>query len=169
MKASFILGYFLFVALLSFGQLQSKKVDILWGPEQKESKWSTLSDVLGYDSTGIYALKKQKSGLYGYGFVSSITLEHYNHKMIKTKSVEIELEGKKEFRFIIHENNEMYLFSSFHNRKLKSNMLYAQSINKKTLQLNHDVKKYQKLIIPEKAKAIREIIRTKYPGIHRRY
>ena len=85
-----------FLSLNSIGQTKSKDVDILWGPELKASKKSTLSDIVGYDETGIYAIKTKRKGLYGLN--STVTLEHYDKEMSQSKSVEIELEEQKKSR-----------------------------------------------------------------------
>lgn len=132
-KISFLF-WFSLVALLSFGQVKSKKVTILWGAEQKESKKSTLSDIVGYDKTGFYAIKREKKVL---------TIEHFNMQMNKTKSIELNLEEQnkeKEFEFIINLNKKLYLFSSFRNQKLKKNFLFMQTIDNKSLLLNKDLK-----------------------------
>lgn len=139
-KLLITINLFLFLSIIAFGQTKSKRVDILWGPEQKESKRSTLSDFIGNDANGIYLLSKRGTGLYGLNFVYSI--EHFDDKMIKTKSVELELKEQKEreFEFIVYLNNNIYVFSSFINQKIKNNYLFVQSINKETLQPNNDLK-----------------------------
>ncbi|NOQ25811.1 MAG: hypothetical protein GQ564_10660 [Bacteroidales bacterium] len=137
-----LVGFLSLLILNSSGQEKSNKVDILWGDEQKESKKTTLSDIVGHDETGIYALKTKRKGFYGMN--STITLEHYNNKLNQTNSVSLELiyqKKKMNFEFIIHHNNELYLYSSFINKKLNHNFLFVQTINKKTLQFNQDIKK----------------------------
>ena len=141
-----------FLSLNSIGQTKSKDVDILWGPELKAWK-STLSDIVGYDETGIYAIKTKRKGLYGLN--STVTLEHYDKEMSQSKSVEIELEEQKKernFEFIIHIDNEMYIFSSFANQKLKKNFLFVQGVNKKTLQPNKDLRKIAEIDYSGKSK-----------------
>ena len=152
-KAFLFFTLFTFSALYSMGQTKSKKVDILWGPELKASKKSTLSDIVGYDETGIYAIKKKIRALYGLN--SPITLEHYDQKMALSKSVEIELKEqkkKRKFEFIIHIDNEMYIFSSFANQKLKKNFLFVQGLDKKTLQPKKDLKKIAEIDYSGKSK-----------------
>lgn len=125
-----------------YGQVKSKKVDVLWGDEQKESRKATLSDVVGYDETGIYAIKRQNKGLYSLN--TTFTLVKYDKKMNESVSVEIDLEEqnkKKSLEFIVQLNKELYLFSSFTNQKLKTNFLFVQSINKHKLTPNNDIKK----------------------------
>jgi hypothetical protein len=135
MKKYLILSIYLsFLGILAFGQVKSKKVSILWGKEERESRKSTLNDVVGYDQTGIYAIKT-KSGLYGFG--STLTLVHYNNKMSQAKAVKLDLKEQNKslnFEYILQLHNELYLFSSFRNQKQKKNYLFVQTINKNTLQ-----------------------------------
>lgn len=116
------------------GQPRPKDVDIIWGNKQRASKRTTLSDVVGYDETGIYALKTISKGLYGMS--SYLALEQYDHEMNQTRSVEIELEHQKKslsLEFVLQYNRELYLFSSFKDQKEKRNLLYVQQVNKKSL------------------------------------
>lgn len=143
MKTSLLTILFLTLSMLSsFGQNTSNKVNILWGEKQKESKRSTLSDIIGHDETGIYAIQQKRKGLYG--LYTETSLEHYNNKMNRTKSVRLDLRAQnkeKDFEFMVHQNDEIYVFSSFKNQKLKQKFLFIQSINKETLQANNDLKK----------------------------
>lgn len=152
-KVFLIFNLFAFLALHAIGQKKSDKVNVLWGPEQEASRKSTLSDIVGYDETGIYALKRKESGMYFSN--TSLTLEHYDKKMAPTKSIEVELEaqGKEtDFEFIIHIDNVMYLFSSFANQKLKKNFLFAQRINKKTLLPEKEIKQIGEIDYAGKSK-----------------
>ena len=133
---------FVWSCLSCFSQAKSKKVDIFWGPEQKTARQSTLSDIIGYDETGIYALKTTAKGVFNAG--SSFVLEHYSNEMKRTKSERLELveQGRsKKLEFITQFNDQLRVFSSFPNQKLKKNILYVQSINKRTLQLRSDLQK----------------------------
>ena len=135
-----ILSLTLFVHL-SVGQKKSEKVDILWGPEQKEARNSTLSDIVGFDDSGIYAYKVRRKGLNGRK--QSVKLEHYNNGMLQTKSVLLNLKDKKrerDFEFIIHLNDKLYLFSSYVDNRQKKNSLYVQSIDKSTLRGANDIR-----------------------------
>ncbi|MBI9053411.1 MAG: hypothetical protein JEY96_06305 [Bacteroidales bacterium] len=140
-KLLIIIGVLFLFIQNSFSQEISNKVDINLGAEQKESKKITLSDIAGYDETGFYAVKRKRNA---FGFVSSITLEHFDNKQNFTKSVELDLKYQKKdmyYRFIIHINDELFLFSSFKNQKLKQNFLFIQSIDKNTLELKQGLKK----------------------------
>jgi len=139
MKKSIITITLLIYALLSFGQIKSEKVDIQWGAKQKESANSTLYNIVGKDNTGIYVLKHTRGA---FGAILSSTLEHFDNNFNKTKSVRIKNNKKKlKFEFILHLNNKLYIFSSLIDKKLKSNFLFVQDINKKTLLPNNDLVK----------------------------
>lgn len=134
------------IALGAISQTKSKKVDIIWGNEYKQSKKSTLSDVVGYDDTGIYALKFKAGGVYGLN--SKYTLEHYDNEMNLSKSYELILEeGKKnrDLEFISILDNNLYLFSSFRNQKLKKKFLFVQTVDNNTLKPNNDLKKISEI------------------------
>lgn len=137
----FIIGLLWFFNQISFSQMKSKKVDLLLGVEKKESTKSTLSGIVGYDKSGIYNIMTKKNN---FGYTSTIILEHFDNKLSQTKSVELDLKYQKKdlsFEFVIQLNDELFLFSSFKNIKLKRNFLFVQSINKETLQFNQDIKK----------------------------
>lgn len=133
-KVFLIFNLLTLFALQAIGQAKSDKVNILWGPEQKEPRKSLLSDIVGYDNTGIYVHKKH---VFGLSFsTTAFTLEHYDLNMAPINSAEIELkaEGKvADFETTLYIDNAMYLFSSYANRKLKKYNLYVQLVNKKTL------------------------------------
>ncbi|MFY0599736.1 MAG: hypothetical protein JXR03_08685 [Cyclobacteriaceae bacterium] len=129
----------LFISSFTYGQARAEKWNIRWGDIIKTSRRSTLSDIVGYDKTGIYALKKEFKGIYRMG--TFVSLEHYDNSMKLTSSSELVLKKGKEkmkYEHIISLNEQLYLFSSL--KKEKQNIIYVQTINKKTLQPNKDFK-----------------------------
>ncbi len=138
-KSIFILLLVFLTSQISFGQNQSKKVDIIWGNELKASKKNTLDDVVGYDETGFY-VKKSKLSLFAY----NIFLEHYDKKMNLTKTVELNLKEQNKqiyYEGIIQLKDKLYCFFSSRDSHIKKNTLFMQEINKRTLQLTNDRKK----------------------------
>lgn len=134
--------FFLIVTSVS-GQKKSDKVEILWGKEFKESRRSTLSDIVGHDQTGIYVLREKARGTF-YGTEPNRILEHYNNKMARTKSVMLKLKAydkDTKFEFMLSLHGELYLFTSFRNQKLKQNFLFRQHVNKNTLMPDKELKK----------------------------
>lgn len=139
-KTALVLNFCLLFTLFSFGQTTTKDVDITLGEEEKTSRRMTLSNIVAYDETGIYAIKTKLLSILSPS--SKIMLEHYDKEMNQSKSVEIELEdenGERDYEFIIYLNNEMFLFSSYNDKKADTKTLFVQGIDKKTLQPKPEV------------------------------
>ena len=132
-------------------QVKTEKATVLWGPELKESKKSTLSDVIAFDQSGIYVSKFKRKGLAGIEYV----LEHFDAKLNKTKSEVLNLGDKKDKRVLeqmIHFNDVLYVFSSKSLNDIKKNILYVETINKKTLRTNNDLKKISEIDFQDKSR-----------------
>lgn len=145
----FSFGFFVLSTLFSFAQGSLENPDILWGQKEKTNK-ITPGDIVGYDDSGIYVRQTKRIGK-----SPGIILEHYDQKMNKTKSSELILEYQKkemEFKFIKHIGDKLCMFSSFVNTKQKKRFLFVQSINKKSLQFNKDLKKIAEIDISERDK-----------------
>jgi len=116
-----------------------------WGEEYKEPSNSYLSEILGNDAAGFYALRQQiKGGIMTGGSPQKIYIEKYSQKMKLRKSKEIDLRYKKkkrDFEKVLYLNNQFYLFTSFNNKAHKANYLFVQSIKKKSLTLSKKMKK----------------------------
>ena len=54
---SFLLAASVLCSYSLIAQVKTEKATVLWGPELKESKKSTLNDLVAYDETGIYVSK----------------------------------------------------------------------------------------------------------------
>lgn len=123
-----------FLPLTGKSQPRPKDVDITWGEKYRASKRSTLSDVVGYDQTGIYALKNISKGLIGIN--SFLALEHYDQEMNQTRSVEIDLKYQDKdhsLEFVLQYNKQLYLFTSYKDQDQEENILYLQPISKSSL------------------------------------
>lgn len=140
MKKLFTIIILLSMVFNLSAQTRTKKVNVTFGDELKVKKKTTLGDIIGKDDSGLYALKIKRK-LFGH---SDITLEHFNNRMQLTKSVPLELlhsEKKRVYEGILNIDNRLILFTSFINQKKKKKYLFKQSIDKKTLTLNNDLKK----------------------------
>ncbi|WP_282778129.1 hypothetical protein [Phaeodactylibacter xiamenensis] len=142
-KTILTVSSFVLLSLWGFGQDQSDKVELTWGQKYIESARFTLVDIVGNDETGIYAIK-EKRGI-STQKTRAVILEHYDHQMNRTKSVELKLdkegEEKRNFEFIIHLGEELYICSSLKDLGVKSYHLYVQRIDKETLLPKNDLKK----------------------------
>jgi hypothetical protein len=135
---------------MTFCQKTTDKASVIWGAEYEDAKKATLSDIFGYDETGVYALKSENKF-----YDKSPSIEHYDENMNLLKSVKLELteEGKKkDFENIIQFNKKLYLFSSFKNQKLDKNFLFVQTIDKTTLLPNKDILKIAEINYSGKSK-----------------
>jgi hypothetical protein len=99
---------------------------------------------VGYDHTGVYTLlfpsppaPEQIVGGTSRIFLARITpdLQIVQHIPINLKSDEIE----KEYEFTLWLNNELYVFSSFQNQRLKKTFLFAQAVDKNTLEVKDEI------------------------------
>ncbi len=126
----------LLVGLSAFGQNKTEDYELIWGEEEKASRRETLSDIVGSDETGIYALKL-RVGFYNLG--QTLTLEHYDPQMNLTKSREIDLNKQIKgmgYEFIVDFNNKLYLFTSKHDNRSGRKILYYQQILKTSLNID---------------------------------
>jgi hypothetical protein len=134
MKLSFVKVLCLILFSLWSDVLSAQKVDpiVKWGSEFKAPKRSSLSDIVGFDNTGIYAIKER----YGFGSIK-YSIEHYNKNFEPTKSFDLDLEedGRDcNVELVLQLHNKLFLFSSLPNARTKKNVLSVQEVNKTTLQ-----------------------------------
>ncbi len=136
----------LFIFLLSltyvsvFGQSKSTEASVTWAEEQKESRRSSLGEVIGRNKNGIYVAKAE----YGLLRVTNFTLEHYDDNMKLVKSHEHELKGGRMKKFYVGTmmvGDQIYLFTSVKDKAKKKNYFYVQTVNMKTMRMNDDAKK----------------------------
>ncbi len=140
--AIFLLPLFFITTTNTVVLSQRGPVEIQWSGEYKEPRSSILTEFIGNDERYSYALRL---GI-GEGLLSkegSIFVEKYNSKMKLVKTSEIKLIYKKKrlfFENIQMIGGQIYLFTSFRNKKKKMNFLFVQTINKKTLKLEKDIR-----------------------------
>jgi len=125
-----ILLAFVLFALVSIAQTKSTKVKITWGDEQALNKKTRFEDIIGSDGDGTYVAKRTYKGK------KPIIIEKYNNNMKLLESVPISMgEKKKErtYQYATQIDGELVMFSALLDKKAKVNLLFAQTINKKTL------------------------------------
>lgn len=126
----------------TFAQKKSDKVEVLWGDKQDTPKNSTLGEIVGFDNSGFYVYKNNYKGFWGSNLF--LSLEHYNNQFKKTNSANLVMENLKQvlnFEFFVPIKDELYLFSSFNNKKLEQSCLFVQKINRSTLLPKGDFRK----------------------------
>lgn len=108
-------------------------VDLEWGKELKRPTYTTVKKVVGTDNDGMYVWRiKSRNRHY---------IEHYDTEMNLKKSNELDIEMgwvDKQIEDIVYFNGKLVLLTSFYSRKDDVNRLFAQSIDKKTMQLSKE-------------------------------
>jgi|GEM_PF-1290468 len=134
----------LFFSSLSNTPSLRDEIDIKWSTTEKGLKKTPLGDVVGYDESGIYVTYLQpilNMGIITYaagGPNLSYLIQHYDNDMKSTRFVKVELDKDYEYKTILHFGNELYVFSTFQDKKNKKKELYAQKIDKKTLRVGKE-------------------------------
>ena len=144
--AILIFAILLFFSLNILAQNEAEFLgELRWGQELKKPRNTYLSEILGTDAGGFYALRLQrKGGLLSGTKPQKIFIEKYDEDMNLKKAKEIDLHYKKkkrDFEKVLLLNHQFYLLTSFFNKAHKTNYLFVQSIRKKTLKLNHKITK----------------------------
>lgn len=131
-----------FAAFLSFvfsSYAQPLRFSLQWGQEFDASRKSTLTDIIGYDATGIYAIQARV------GFSKSeYTLEHYDKSFKPTHAFDLQLKGNRDkatVNNVFFLRGKLYMFYSTPERSIKKNILSLQEIDKKTLTPTGDIVK----------------------------
>ncbi|MGB3584943.1 MAG: hypothetical protein WBA23_00315 [Tunicatimonas sp.] len=130
---------FWFSVIVTVAQPRNREVDIRWGETVRVSRSSTLEDIIGYDSDGVYTIRKSES-MYANSILnlsSFKAIERYDHNMNLVRSVEVDLRHenhrKRRFEQVILYHGKLLLFTSFPNKDKKQNQLFVQEVDKETL------------------------------------
>lgn len=125
----------LIIGLWTTGYSQELGFNIRWGKEIDAPRRSSLSDIIGYDGTGIYAIKERYRGAFAGG--TSLTLEHFNNDFVPTRSYDLDVrEGNNvcDIQYVLQLQNKLYLFYSCADPGTRKNTLFVKQVSKTTLQ-----------------------------------
>ncbi len=132
-----VVGLLLFSTFVFAQSKQSNKnsapASVSWGPDVDGSNKSIINKIIGHDEDYYYVLFEEVSGMFGR---KTYYIEKYDLKMKQLASEEIILDGsskKREFESVIYFNNEMYLLSSYNDKKQDFKYLYIQRVDKSNL------------------------------------
>lgn len=120
---------------------KTSDVTIEWGEKQKIKASDYLGENICYLDGKYFMLKNKKQNFFKKAVPK---LSRYSNELnLELNTTPNLKEGKKDkiLEKVIYMDNEMYLFSSFKNQKLKKNFLFFQSIDKETLELDDDLQK----------------------------
>lgn len=105
-------------------------------------------EIIGRDETGVYGIQMPAKEVYGgntLGGIRNYQLARYNNTSLDNPELfELMLKDhdmERNYEFAAQVGNQFYIFSSFQNRKLRKTFLFAETVNKKSLGLNNDLKK----------------------------
>ncbi len=156
LKKSFLVFSFVLILIVSWAQ---PTVKIGEANRIKISTSFAGIDFLEEDESGLYGIQIPVTEVYGknalggvrrYSFVRYMPGTFNNPVVQEMKLDDDGAERKYEFNAIV--GGQIYVFTSFKNRKLKKTFLFSQTYNKKTLQLNADMKKVMEIDYSDEGK-----------------
>jgi hypothetical protein len=137
MKKGFSLLLLVMLSTVAIAQKQLNKPDVVWGEEYKRPNFSGVEKIIGADASGTYVWRSKSGTL----TTTEIIIEHYdkNLKLDKSNSLNIPLNSfNNDFNVvdIFPFAEQIVTLTSFYDRGGDKNTLFAQTIDKSTLQLN---------------------------------
>ncbi|MBL7817539.1 MAG: hypothetical protein JNL70_21215 [Saprospiraceae bacterium] len=116
---------------------------VVWSEEYQEPSNTEIQKIVATEGGGFYALRLHQSGLVGGGKQKPI-IEYYNSRMKLVRSRELDLEYKGKERFlkdVVMVDGRLWVLTYFYNEKHEKTYLFAQEVNKNTLNLAKDMVK----------------------------
>jgi len=121
---------FVFILIQTQAQVATTKVELTWGEEQVLNRRTSFEDIIGADSEATYIIKRTRKG------ELPLIIEKYNNDMLLQKSLPFQLgEGKDNriYQYATQIDGALILFSTVLDNKATVNSLYAQTIDKDSL------------------------------------
>lgn len=131
MKKFILYTIFIFINYSLFSQLKiSEKAKITWGEEIKFKKGAEFSEYIGKDDDSHYLIKSLKRGMQ-----YEINVFGYDMKLKSKKVINMKAHQnyKMSYEGSYFLNDNIYIFSSFPDKKTKTNKLYCRVFDKNTL------------------------------------
>lgn len=110
-------------------QETTDRINVLWGEKLFLESKNVIPEIIGYDSTGFYALVQDYQW----------AIEHYNTDLDQARREYLSMSyglRTRELEALVHFHGVLYLFTS--EMRFRSRILYVQTIDKKTLLQNED-------------------------------
>ena len=114
---------------------------MVWSDEYQEPSNTEIQKIIATEGGGFYTLRLHQGGLVGGGKQKPI-IEYYNSKMKLVRSRELDLDYKGKERFlkdVVMVGGRLWMLSFFYNEKHEKTYLFAQEVNKNTLNLTKDM------------------------------
>ncbi len=116
---------------------------VMWSAEYEEPVNSEIKKIIATEGGGFYTLRQHQTGLLTGGKQKPI-IEYYNSSMKLVRSRELDLAYNKKDRFlkdVVMVGGRLWALTYFYNEKHEKTYLFAQEINKSTLNLVKDIVK----------------------------
>ena len=131
MKKILLVSQLIFcLAFQGFTQSSNKNVSVTWGLKVKNSNKTVLNQIIGNQDNEIFVLKNN-------AFSSKLFFEKYKNDDLSLSKANIfslkNSDNNENFEYIFFLNNELFLFTSYKENKVKKKTLIARIINKTTL------------------------------------
>lgn len=114
---------------------------MVWSDEYQEPSNTEIQKIIATEGGGFYTLRLHQGGLLNGGKQKPI-IEFYNSKMKLVRSRELDLGYKGKDRFlkdVVMVGGRLWMLSYFYNEKHEKTYLFAQEVNKSTLNLTKDM------------------------------
>ena len=116
---------------------------VQWSREYEEPANSNIQKIIATEGGGFYALRIRQGGVLGNGSIKAV-IEYYDNsmKLLRQKELDLEYKGKDRFlKDVVMVGGRLWMVSFFYNEKHEKTYLFAQEINKNTLNLMKDIVK----------------------------
>ena len=119
--------------------------------KDKFSKRNYGFESIGKNNSAFYYLHLPFKYTFGYGSlgvskIPDVIMYDFDLNMIRKQKLVLETENKiLEYAGTVFINDNIYILSSFQNKKQKKQYLFVQSMNKLTLEMNNDLKKISEI------------------------
>jgi hypothetical protein len=153
MKNSLLIMLFSVFAQLLQGQSETNNdapkaderiaTNMKWSNDLQEPSNTDIKKIVATEGGGFYALRERQGGVLGNGTVKPI-IEYYNAnmKLVRSKELDLDVKGKGRFvKDVVMLDRRLWVLSYFYNEKHEKTYLFAQEINKSTLNLSKDMVK----------------------------
>ncbi len=117
--------------------------NVKWSNDLEEPTNTNIKKIVATEGGGFYAYRERQGGAFSSGTAKPI-VEYYNAnmKLVKSKELDLDVKGKGRFvKDVVMLDRRLWLLSYFYNEKHEKTYLFAQEINKTSLNLSRDLMK----------------------------
>ncbi len=114
---------------------------MVWSDEYQEPSNTEIQKIIATEGGGFYTLRLHQGGLVGGGKQKPI-IEFYNSKMklVRSRELDLDYKGKeRHLKDVVMVGGRLWMLSFFYNEKHEKTYLFAQEVNKSTLNLIKDI------------------------------